>query len=262
MIRPALLALLLIGAPAAAADLRDYCPDRPGRLTPACIVDPGHVSVEVGAADLTHHRFTGGVDDMLAVADTAVRAGITDRLELLAQWSLYNRVRSRAGGMVTTTTGVGDVLLGLKQSFVHPDGKGVSVALQPFVTAPAAKDVIGAGKWTEGLIVPITVELPADVQLGLSPEIDRLPNAEHGFHASYTMIAGLSRAFGTVTPGFEIAAVHDDDPGNRTTQVTADVFASYIPKASPNLQFDGGAYVGLNRDTPDVEVFVGVARRF
>ncbi len=254
----------LIGLAAAAQGLRDLCPDRPGRLTPACIVDAGHLQVETAAVDFTRFTTTSDVTDTVAVANTTLRYGVTPHLEVLASWTPYihQRTRTFTAG-VERTDGVGDVTLGLKQSLLNPDGKKFSLALQPFVVVPTAKAALGAGSPVEGLIVPITYALPANFALGLSPEIDRVANAgARGHHASYTMIGGVSRQFGSVNAGVELAGTHDDDPTGRTTKATADVFTAYIPKSMPNVQFDAATYVGLNHDTPDVEVLIGVSRRF
>ncbi len=256
--------LALLAAPAAAADLRELCPDRPGRLTPACIVDAGHLQIETGAVDFVHDAAASDITDTLTIASTTLRYGVTDHLEAVVQWAPYISARDRVrGGGVTTDRGVGDVTLGVKQSLSHPDGKGFSIALAPFVTIPTAKSAIGAGSSTQGLIVPVTISLPADIALGLSPEIDRLPNeGANGHHASYTTIGGLSRAFGAVTPGVELAVTHDDDPTQRVTKATADLFAAWVPKSIKDVQFDVGTYFGLNRDTPDIEAFIGISKRF
>jgi hypothetical protein len=44
-----LVALLIyaIAAPAHAEGLRDFCPDRPGKGTPPCILDKGHIQAEM-----------------------------------------------------------------------------------------------------------------------------------------------------------------------------------------------------------------------
>jgi hypothetical protein len=52
----------------------------------------------------------------------------------------------------------------------------------------------------------------------------------------------------------------DDDPARRVWQTSADV--SVAAMAGRDLQLDLGANFGLNRHTPDVEVYAGVARRF
>jgi len=263
MLSVLLIAAAVAGDPAGAGGLRDLCPDRPGRLTPACIVDAGHLQVETAAVDFTHATTAADVTDTVATASTLVRLGVTQYLELFAGWTPYIHQRTRTGAGVDRTDGVGDVTLGLKQSLLHPDGKGFSLALQPFVVVPTAKAALGVGRPVVGLIIPVTLALPADFALGLSPEIDRIANtASRGHHASYTMIGGISRQLGSVNAGLELAGTHDDDPGGRTTKATADVFAAWIPKAHPTFQFDVATYVGLNHDTPDVEVLVGVSHRF
>ena len=254
----------LLGLAAAVGELRNLCPDRPGRLTPACIVDAGHLLVEIGAVDYVHTSTPVDATDTVAVAGTLLRFGVTQNLELLAGWTPFVHQRTRTfGGGVGAVNGVGDVTLGVKQSLLHPDGKGFSLAVEPFVILPTAKSALGVGHTVEGLVVPITVALPANFALGLSPEIDRIADAgARGHHASYTMIGGISRQFGAVDGGVELAGVHDNDPTGRTTRATANVFAAYIPKAHPNVQFDAAAYVGLNHDTPDVELLIGISRRF
>ncbi len=256
--------LAILATPAAAADLRELCPDRPGRLTPACIVDAGHLLIETGVVDWMHDATASDITDTLTVASTTLRYGLTNHLEAVAQWNPYVSVRDRMrGGSATTDRGVGDVLFGLKQSLLNPDGKGVSIALAPFVTIPTAKSAIGAGTSTQGLVVAVTVALPADFALGVSPEVDRLSNgADRGHHASYTMIGGISRAFGALTPGIELAATRDDDPTGRVTRATADAFVAWAPKSLPSVQFDVATYFGLSRDTPDIEAYIGVSKRF
>lgn len=264
MILAVLLGLAAAAGGGGGGGLRDLCPDRPGRLTPACIVDAGHLQVETAAVDYLRATTPTDATDTFGAASTLLRYGVTPHLELLAGWTPYLHQRTRTfGGGVDTTTGVGDVTLGFKQSLLHPDGKNFSLALQPFVIVPTAKAALGVGSPVEGLIVPVTLALPANFALGLSPEIDRIANAgAPGHHASYTMIGGISRQFGSVDTGVELAGIHDDDPTGRTTKATADVFAAYIPKAHPTVQFDAAAYVGLNHDTPDVELIVGVSKRF
>ncbi len=259
-----MLVALLLGLADAAGGLRDLCPDRPGRLTPACIVDAGHLLVENGTVDFTHDRTSDDVTDTFALGNTLLRYGVTQHLELLAEWTPYLHQRTRTfGAGVDRTDGIGDVALGLKQSLLNPDGKKFSLALQPFVVVPTAKAALGVGSTEIGLIVPVTVALPAEIELGLSPEIDRVADAgSRGHHAQYTLIGGLSRQFGAFTPGVEVAAVHDDDPTGRTTKATFDVYTAYVPKALPSVQFDAAAYIGLNHDTPDIEAIVGVSKRF
>jgi hypothetical protein len=260
--------LLGLAGAAGGAELREPCFDRPGRLTPACIVDAGHIAIETAAIDFTHAATATDVTDTIAAANTTLRYGVTQHLEVIAAWTPYVHARTRTFGVpgnaaVGHTEGVGDVTLAVKQSLLNPDGKKLSVALQSFVIVPTAKAALGVGSVVEGVVVPVTLALPADFALGLSPEIDRIANGGgRGHHVSYTMIGGVSRQFGSVNAGVELAGVHNDDPTGRSTKATADLFAAYVPKAHPNIQFDAATYVGLNHDTPDVEIIVGVSKRF
>ncbi len=253
--RHVMSAVLLLATPALADDLRTPCFDRPGRLTPPCIVDAGHVAVEIGVADFSHDRRAAATSDTLTLADTVVRLGLTSHLEAIGAWSPYERIAVHPRSDATSVDhGSGDFSFGLKQSLLAPDGQGVSIALQPFAS-------VDHGTWTEGLIVPASIALPHDVTLGLTGEVDRLPG-DHGHHAAYTGIVGLSRQFGAVTPGVELYLSRDDDPGDHATDATADLFVAYIPPTAPTLQFDGEVEVGISRTAPDVAVSIGVAKRF
>ena len=238
-------------------------PDRPGQGTPACIVDKGHLLIETGVATWEHDKQPDSVTDTTTLGDFTARFGVTDRLEAIAGISAYNRVheRDRTTGARSTVHGVGDLLLGFKYSLAHPDGKGVSIAVQPFATAPTGNDATGAGGWTQGVIVPVSIDLTDDLQLGFSPEIDRLPDQSRGgHHAAYTLVTDLTRQFGKTSLGAELYASRDDDPGNRTTQASFDL--TLAQTFGENFQVDGEVDAGLTHDTPDVRILVGFARRF
>ena len=58
----------------------------------------------------------------------------------------------------------------------------------------------------------------------------------------------------------EVSLTRDRDPGGRSTEALAGLSAGWQPDA--DSQWDIGANVGLNRDSPDVELYFGFARRF
>ena len=78
-------ALLLLGltSPVSAADVRPLCADRPGKATPPCIVDTGHVQFELGAVDASLDR---GVESY-AIANLVARYGLTTTLEADIGWT-------------------------------------------------------------------------------------------------------------------------------------------------------------------------------
>lgn len=260
MRRILVLSLMAIAAPAQ-AELRDFCASRPGLGTPACTVDPGHVMIETGLADWTLDNTPDARTDTLIVANTTVRVGVGEATEVQLGWAPYGHVRTRdkATGLVTRDSGIGDVTFGVRQSLSGPDGK---IAIQPYVTLPTGGSAIGAGDWSAGIIVPIGFDLGHDVQLSLSPQVEAAVNASgSGRHLSYGSVAGLSAPLTNALTGtLEIQAIRDEDPSGRTTQLFQSASLAWM--LGKNTQLDFGEVAGLNSDSPDVELYFGIARRF
>jgi hypothetical protein len=244
---------------------RDFCADRPGKGSPPCVLDAGRFQAELGVADGAWSRGGGVSTDDTAFGALELRLGLTSTLEGQLSWTAHERIRQkdRASGAVSTVDGGGDVGLALRWSLRNPAGDGVSVALQPFVTAPTGAEGIGGDAWQGGVIVPISLPLNADWSLALSPELDARADADgSGRHAGFGGAVGIGRSFGPVALGVELWADRDQDPSGHVTSASLDLTAGWIPASAKDLQLDASAYVGLNRDTPDLEVAVGVAKRF
>jgi len=261
-------AACLSAAPAAAqqsadAQSRDLCADRPGKATPPCIVDVGRWQVEVGLVDGTWQRGGGERDDVYALGGFELRTGVTRSSEVELAWTPWSIERQSDPSGHTHLSGVGDLQLGFRQALTDPDGKGVSVSVEPFVTAPTATHHQGAGGWTGGVLLPVAGQVNDTISFGLTPELDVVRDAAGGgTHLAWAGAAGLSRGFGPATLGVELWAQRDDDPAGATTQASFDLTGAYVPPKSPDLQLDAGVYAGLNHNTPDLEAYVGVSRRF
>lgn len=259
--RIAVLAALVTGlaGPALAQDLRDFCAERPGKATPPCILDKSHWQVEVGLFDETVRRGAGrGHEDDYAIGAFEVRYGLTRRLEVEGGWTPLVIVRPPDGGRVS---GVGDAVLGLRTALTDPDADGPAVSVQAFVTAPTATRGLGAGGWTGGVRLPVAVPLGRAWDLGLTPEVDVVRDGDgHGTHFAAAGAIGVSRGFGALTLSAELWAQRDDDPAEAIWQASADVAAAVM--IGKHSQLDAGLNLGLNDDTPGVEVYAGIARRF
>ena len=257
MTRLILLAALL-SAPALAEE-RDFCPERPGLNTPPCIVDAGHLSVETSLADWTIDKQGGDRTDTVLIADTLLRIGVTDAVEARIGWTPFGHQYER-GAMAVDR--VGDVTLGLKASLLHPDGKGLSIAVLPYVTLPVGRPPIGAGDWGGGVLLPLSYDLSDAVQVAATGEVDAAVDGDgDGRHLAYSGTAGLNfQLTDALTLTGEAQVERDRDPGGHATHALASV--SLAVKAGKNLQFDVQCDAGLNRDTPDFEVLGGVAARF
>jgi Putative MetA-pathway of phenol degradation len=260
------LLAMSVAAVANASDLRDFCADRPGKGTPPCILDTGHVQAEMSLIDFTHDRSPDAMIDTALVGDMLVRAGVSQTTELRLGWTPLGivRTRDRTTNAVIRSSGVGDVMLGFRTSLKNPDGSGLSIAVQPSVSLPVGSSAIGAGTWGASLVVPVSFQLSPIVQVALSPEVDAAPNGDSsGRHARYGGVFGIGvPVTSAISAGVELAAFRDDDPSGHTTNATADLTLAWTPQSAKGLQFDAGLYAGLNSDTPDLQAVIGVAKRF
>jgi hypothetical protein len=140
---------------------------------------------------------------------------------------------------------------------------GFQLALSPFVKVPTAKHSLGNGKWEAGFVLPIQYAIPGS-RLGLSAtrEIDWSADGDgKGHHATMVQVADLSwQATPRLNLTAEIWGQWDWDPAGTTQQKSADGAVAYLVNNS--LQLDAGFNVGLNRATPDIDVYVGIARQF
>lgn len=251
----ALGALLIAAAaaPAGAAGLRDFCADRPGKATPACILDAGHLQAETALIDAA---FDHG-DRNWTVGQTELRLGVSRRTELEATVTPLSLQR----GAGDHATGFGDLALGLRTALTDPDHDGVAVSAQGFITAPTATHGQGAGGWEGGARLPVSAPLAQGFSLGVTPELDiRRDSARAGVHAAESVAVALSHAVGPASLAAEVWAERDADPGAHARHASLDVSAAWMLGA--DAQVDVGANAGLNRATPGLELYVGVARRF
>lgn len=259
----ALLTLLTLTVPVAAqADESPICADRPGKATSACTTPVGDWQVETGFADWTLQKEGGERDTSLVIGETTVKYGVTDSADLEVDVTPWERASSRVGGLHESASGFGDVNLIYKQRLTASDA-AVQVVAMSFVEAPTAKHSLGNGKWEGGLLVPIGYSIPkTPLSLTLTPEIDWVADADgHGHHAAMAQVASLGwQATAKLNLSAEIWGAWDWDPAGTTRQASADAAAAYL--LSNDVQLDAGANFGLNRDTPDVELYAGVSKRF
>ena len=248
-------------APASAdapSDGRDFCAQRPGKVTPPCILDAGRLQIETGLADAVFQHNDGVHADTYSYAATELRWGLNGRVELEASWTplVVNQTRGQPH-----ESGTGDASLAVMAAVTDPDKMGVAVSAQAFVTAPTATNGMGAGGWTGGARLPIAVPLSGGFSLGLTPEVDVLRNADGGgTHEAWVAAASVSRGFGPVTLGAELWSQVENDPAGTVRRATADLIGALM--IGKTLQLDAGANFGLNRQTPNTEVYFGISKRF
>ena len=264
--RPVFLGLLLLAtaAPALAQEKREFCTERPGLGEPPCTLEPGSFAVDLGLVDWTLERDSETRTDTILAGDLLLRMGVADHAEIQFGWTPYGhvRMRDRASGQVSRVARAGDVTLSLRRNLMHPDGQGTSVALMSFASLPVGRMPVGAGDWGAGLIVPMSFDLADGLSLGLSPEIDAAADEDgDGRHLAYGSVIGLNADLSeTVFATLELSARRDEDPAGHESEWLGGLSMGWL--ANDDLQFHIGTNVGLDRASPDVELYAGISRRF
>ncbi len=258
-----LMGALAAAAPAFAEEGRDLCPDRPGLGTPACTVDPGHMVFELGLADWTRDDDGPQRTDTILAGEALLRVGLTSTLEAQIGWTAVGHVRERdaALGSVDTRTRAGDVTLALRQNLRNPDGSGFSIAAMPYASVPTGGSGVGAGDWGAGLLVPVGIDAGV-VSIGLTPHVDAAVDGDgNGRHLAYGTVAGVGFDLSdAVSMATEVSITRDRDPAGHATELLAGLSAGWQP--DDDSQWDIGANLGLNHDSPDLQVYAGYVRRF
>lgn len=247
-------------------NLRDLCPDRPGKNVSACTVDAGHFQLETELFDGAFDSEGGVSTDTYVFANPTLKYGLTDNWDIEANLVPYVdiHIHDRADGNSQDISGVGDLYLHSKWAVIGNGGSAFAFALDPFVKIPTAAHDIGNGAVEGGLQAPLSLSLGSGWSLAATPEADVLRNAERtGDHAALIGAVGLTYGFDNgVSLGAELWQSRDFDPAWVNQQASFDLMAAWIPGGDKNLQLDGGVNIGMTRATPEGQVYVGLSRRF
>jgi hypothetical protein len=258
LIVAALVLLPAVGSARAEDLTKPICADRPNKGASPCTVDAGHWQVEMDAADWTHDRAAGVTTDFGVFASTNFKYGVSPTLDLELNVAPYEVLASSGQGRVS---GFGDLTARAKWAVAGGD---LPVTLAPFLKIPTASRAIGNGAVEGGLVAPIGVSLPRGLSLTVNPEIDALhDSAGSGTHAAYALSAAVGRALGPEFAGaVEVWGAENEEPAGHLRQASFDLGLAWIPMKDQNLQLDAGTNLGLTRDTPALNVYVGLSRRF
>ena len=258
-------ALPAMAQTAASSTLRPFCADRPGKGAASCVLDQGHVQIEIGAFDGARQTDSTTETDSWSAGSITARFGVGPATEIQIGTTVWQRetVTDRSSGVDDVAEGTGDLFLAVRQGLIRPDGEGLSVALMGYATVPTGGDEVRASGVEGGVVVPVSIDLGNEWGLGLSPYIEIVRDADgEGSHGAYSFAVDVDRDLGDWILGAELWVGRDEDPSGETTQASADLIAIWTPRLLPDAQLDFGLNFGLNDDSPDVEFGVGLARRF
>ena len=257
-----LVAVTLLGwSSAAAADEQPICADRPSKSTGVCTVPDGRTQIEIGLIDWTRDRSGGETSELTSFGSTQVKYGIGPNADIELGITPIEMLTIRDGGREHHSS-FGDTILRVKYRLTREDAP-VEVAVDPFVKLPTANHQLGNGKAEGGLLVPISAQIgKGPWTLSFDPELDLLADSDgHGRHLATQQVVNLGLQVNQqLSLSAEIWGMWDWDPAGTGRQRSGDVSAAYL--VGKNVQLDAGANFGLNRQTPDVELYTGVSVRF
>lgn len=261
---PFVFLLCSTGAWAQAETPRSLCPDRPGLNTPACTIEQGRTQIELSLGDWTRDRASTVRTTDWVVGDMLARVGVNEVAEVRIGWTAFGRqtIRDVVAGTRATDSGVGDLSLGVKYNLMSPDGSGTSVGLLPSITLPTGSGPLAAGDWSASLQLPVSFELGGSIAFGLTPEVAAAVDSDgDGRHAAYALTGGFGFSpIENLAVAIEAQVSRDDDPSGASTATLAGLAFGY--QTGDNSQIDFGSQFGLNANAPDVQLYVGITRRF
>jgi hypothetical protein len=244
-----------------AQDLGPICPDRPGKGTSPCTLAAGHVQVELGLFDESFQRRSGTTTDTGNAGAALAKYGVNDWMDLEAGMALYQFQRVHDAGGTVTAGGVGDLTMRAKINPLSGSDGPFAFVLGPTLKLPTAGGGLGNGAVEGGLVAPMSYDLGGGWSLAMTPEADALLNGSgSGHHANLADVLGLGKGFGPLTLGAEVWTSQNFEPLGTVSQYSFDLDAAYL--IGNDTQLDGGVNLGLNRATPDLEIYFGISRRF
>lgn len=259
---PALAQSATPDAPAPTSDEPALCTDRPTKSNVVCTVPVGRLQIETDLPNWTRNDDGGVRSDVVLYPNPFVKYGLGANTDIEVNWAPYVTARTRVGPFVSRISGVGDVYLRLKQRSTDSSAK-LQVGVIPLIKLPTARLGIGNREVEGGVSVPIQYTLPQGFTLTTSPELDVLANSTNSDdrHVQLIGTANIGKTLSsTVTAYAEFWTAQNYDPAGTVRQYSADVALAWL--VQPRLQLDLGGNFGLNRQTPDAQVYVGLSTRF
>jgi len=218
--------------------------------------------VETGLGDWTLDRSGGERETSLVLGGTTIKYGLTGDSDIELDAIPWQGVTSRGPGLRESASAIGDLSVSYKHGLTSSDA-ALQVTLYPYVKIPTAKRPLGNRKWEGGLLLPIDYGIgKSSFRIGFTPELDWVADADgRGHHAAMVQVASLGwQVSPKLNLSGEIWGQWDWDPAGTTRQASADGAVAYL--LSNSVQIDAGANFGLNKQTPDVELYAGVSKRF
>jgi hypothetical protein len=234
--------------------MRELNPDRPDTTESPFTVDAGHIQVELSFAEWSKDS---GLEQ-LSILPFNFKIGLTNFADLQLGFGPYNRLH----GFSRTDEGMSDAFVRLKWNIWGNEGGGpwsTAFAIMPFVNIPTGADAFTGNALQGGVILPLSISLPGEFDLGAMAEFDFVRDGTGGRDTllvhTVTLGHDIVKDLGAY---IEYVGIVDLD-GDQRYQAYFDTGLKY--NVSENVQFDVGVSIGINSAAQDLAVFAGMTFR-
>lgn len=247
--------------PTPASLFRGMNTDRPDVTESPFTVDAGHLQAELSFVEYAYDYDRGVRSDGFSVAPFNLRVGILNDLELDVMFNPYVNSLTRGRGAASShPRGFGDAAVRIKLNLWGNDAGDTALGLMPFVNFPTASDGLSNHHVEGGLIVPFSVKLPAEFDLGAMAEFDVNRNAANdGYGLDFLHTVTLGH------PLTEQLNVYIEYAGRAPASLGRTYLAYFDTGVtcalSDNVQLDAGINIGLSRHADDFLLFTGLSFR-
>jgi Putative MetA-pathway of phenol degradation len=250
--------------------LRDFAADRPAKGYDPTTVDAGRIQIETELFNYGFQKLDGVRTQTFVGPSPTARIGLLKDVEFQVNYTPFVRQRVTDTNVVpydvNSASGGSDTFMRLKFNLRGNDDESkVQIGLLPYIKLGTAPESLGGNRATEGgLISAVTFSLPSDWSLSLNSEWDNLKNSTNSsYHSQFQQTVGLSKLIAKdLTLTAELWGLANFDPtlSKPLRQYSFDTALAW--QVRKDLQLDVGANFGLNRETPTVQVYTGITRRY
>ncbi len=238
-------------------ELRPLAADRPDATETPITVDKGHFQVESTVLGYARDKRDGVTTELWTFAETNLKYGVTDNLDISLLLAPYSYERISGGGEVERNKGFGDIVFGAKYNLWGNDSGQSAMALMPYLKVPTGT-ALSNDEFEGGLILPFAFEVNDRFDIGLQAEFASVWNDESGereFEFAHTAVVGiaLTEKCGTYIEYLGVAG-EDDYEAYGSFGFTYDV--------NSRFSLDAGALIGLNDAADDLATFTGFSVKF
>lgn len=245
--------------PVPKAELREMETERPDVTESPITLDAGHFQYE---SDLFRLERAPGEDaqtNTYLFNQANLKLGLTHStaVQLVVQSFVYQREKSVEDGTIARSDGFGDLTLRIKQNFLGNDKGNFAIAVIPYLKFPTSQ-VEEENRYEGGLIIPMSLKLPREWNVGMQMEVDRLQDTEGaGLHTeilqSFTIghslldhVTGIAETYYR----YDLSHHHWGNFLNAALQV----------ELAKDVKLDGGLNYGIQHDAMK-SYFLGLSFR-